>query len=303
MPLPLQIIDEDEIAQADSLLRANIETRVETLSGMTWGERLQLVGTDLWHVGLKLAVGAAIFIVGWWLVKRIVRLLGRLFEKWNVDTSLRTFVRSVTKTLLYFILFYVIIAWLGVNTSLFVAIFAAAGLAIGMAMSGVFQNIAGGIIVLRLRPFKCGDWIELEGQSGRVMDIRLFNTVLRTADNRTILLPNGNVATSVVCNTTSARTRRIEWPVSLHLGTDFEAVKWLLMEIMTAEKRINTIPAPEVVLNRLGVDTIDLLVHAWVATPDFWNVFWDINAVIYKTLPARGFPLGSAHNIEVTLTQ
>jgi small conductance mechanosensitive channel len=303
MPLPLQIIDEDEIVQADSLLRANIETRVETLSGMTWGERLQFVGTDLWHVGLKLVVGAAIFIVGWWLVKKIIKLLGRLFEKWNVDQALRTFVRSVTKTLLYFILFYIIIAWLGVNTSLFVAIFAAAGLAIGMAMSGVFQNIAGGIIVLRLRPFKCGDWRELEGQAGRVMDIRLFNTVLRTADNRTILLPNGNVATSVVCNTTSARTRRVEWAVSLHLGTDFEAVKWLLMEIMTAEKRINTIPAPEVVLNRLGADTIDLLIHAWVATPDFWGVFWDINAVIYKTLPARGFPLGFPQLLEVTLTQ
>jgi small conductance mechanosensitive channel len=303
MPLPLQIVDEDDIAQADSLLRASIETRVEKLSTMSWGDRFRLVGNDLWHVGLKIVIAVAIFIVGRWLIKRLARFLNVMLEKWKVDPSLRTFIRSLVKTFLFFVLFYIIIAWLGVNTSLFVAIFAAAGLAIGMAMSGVFQNIAGGVVVLMLKPFKCGDWIEIQGQSGRVMDIRLFTTILRTADNRTVTLPNGSVATSVGVNYTSARTRRLEWVLSLQLGVDFAAVRELLTEIVRAEKRINTIPAPEVVLNHLGTNTIEVLVHGWVATPDYWEIFWGINAKIYETLPARGFQLDSPESIDVSLTQ
>jgi small conductance mechanosensitive channel len=303
MPLPLQIVNEEEIAQADSLLRASIEDRVEVLSGMTWGERFRLVGNDMWHVCLKIVVAIAIFIVGRWLVKRLVRMIDTMLDRWKVDSSLRTFVRSATKTVLFFVLFYAIIAWLGVNTSLFVALFAAAGLAIGMAMSGVFQNIAGGVVVLSMKPFRCGDWIEIQGQAGKVMDIRLYETILRTADNRTISLPNSSVATSIVTNHTSARTRRLEWVLSLEIGTDFGAVQRLLIEILVADKRIGTIPAPEAVLNRIGVNAIEILVHGWVATPDYWDVYWVVGAAIYKTLPARGFALGTSESLDVTVSQ
>jgi small conductance mechanosensitive channel len=296
-------LNEDDIAEADSLFRANIETRVEAISSMKWKDGLKLVGGDLLHICFKIAVAVAIFIIGRWLISRMMRAMTRMFDRWKFDQSLRTFVRSSTKTVLYFILFYCVIAWLGVSTSMFVAMFAAAGLAIGMAMSGVFQNIAGGVVVLSIKPFKCGDWIELQGQAGTVMDIRLYQTILRTADNRTITLPNGGVATSVVSNHTSARTRRLEWPLSLALGCDFEAVRLLLMKIMATEKEINTIPAPEVVLNRIGASTIDILVHGWVATPDYWSVFWRINAVIYTMLPANGFPLDAPQSIDVTVNR
>jgi small conductance mechanosensitive channel len=301
MPLPLQIVNEQDIEQADSLFRASVEQRVETLTGMTWGQRFQLIGNDLWHVGLKIVVAAAIVIVGRWLIKRMANALGRMLEKWGVDPSLRTFIRSAAKTLLYFILFYLIIAWLGVNTSLFVALFAAAGLAIGMAMSGVFQNIAGGVMVLMLKPFKCGDWIELEGLAGKVMDIRLFNTVLRTADNRTILLPNGNVASSIVTNHTTARTRRLEWPVSLDLKSDFAAAQNVIMELLKAEKKINTVPAPEVVLNRITSDSIDILVHGWVSTTDYWEVYYRMSATIFETLSEKGFDMGTLQALKVTM--
>ncbi len=288
-------VDEAEIEQADSLLRAGLETRVKTFAGMTWEDRIHLILNDLWDVGLKIAVVIAIFIVGRWIIIRLVKLLDKIFERRRVDPSLRTFIRSLVNIFLFLVLFYLMIAWLGINTSLFVALFAAAGLAIGMAMSGVFQNFAGGVMILLLKPFKVGDWIELQGQAGTVMDIRLFNTVIRTADNKTILIPNGSVSTSIINNYNVAKTRRIEWTVSLALDTDFAAVSELLMSFIKADQRIMTVPAPEVVLSKLNVNSLDVMMHAWVASGDNLNVYHDINAKIYEALPKKGFhfPLSS----------
>ncbi len=303
MSLPMQIVSEKEIAKADSLFRVGLEHRMQNFAHMTWEERLRLIGYDMVHVGLKIVVAVAIIIVGRWLVRRLARGLDTAMNKWKIDPALHTFIRTIVKTLFYFVLFYIMIAWLGINTSLFVALFAAAGLAIGMAMSGVFQNIAGGVMILVLKPFSCGDWIELEGQAGKVMDVHLFNTVLRTADNRTILLPNGGVFTSVVSNHTSARTRRLEWPVSLELGTDFDAVQKVLLELVASDKRIHTSPVPEVLMVNLDPGSMDVLVRGWVETADYWDVFYKINSEIYKTLPASGFDLESAQSIRVTMQE
>jgi small conductance mechanosensitive channel len=171
-----------------------------------------------------------------------------------------------------------------------------------MALSGVFQNIAGGVMILLLKPFKVGDWIELEGQAGTVMDVRLFNTVLRTADNKTILLPNGSVSTSIVNNHNVARTRRLEWTVSLAIGTDFTAVHKVLMTLIKSEARIMTIPAPEVVLAKLNVNSLDIIVHGWVASGNYWDVLYKMNAEIYETLSKKGFDFPSS-SMAVTLTK
>ncbi len=303
MYLPLQMVDQTEIAQADSLFRAGLETRVQTFANMTWGERFSLIGNDLWDIGLKIVVAVAIIIVGRWIIRRVDKGLGKLFGRLKVDHALRTFFRSALKTLLYFIMIYIVVAWLGVNTSLFVVLFAAAGLAIGMAMSGMFQNVAGGVMVLVQKPFQCGDWIELEGVAGTVVDIRLFNTLLRTADNRTVSLPNGGVSTSVMTNYSSARTRRLEWAVSLSIGTDFDAVRKTLLNILAAEEKIVASPAPEVVMDKLNSDSIDVRIRGWVATADYWDVYYRLNEVIYKTLPEKEFDLAASQSINVTLSK
>ena len=294
-------VDREEIAQADSLFRAGVENRVQSLAHMTWEDRLRLIGNDLWHVGLKIVVAIAIITVGVWIIRRIVRWIDSLFGKGKLDLSLRTFLKSALKTFLYLILFYLVIAWLGVNTSLFVALFAAAGLAIGMAISGVFQNIAGGVMVLVIKPFKCGDWIEVQGQAGTVIDIRLFSTILRTADNKTILIPNSNVFTSIVTNHTSARTRRLEWAVPLESDTDFDDVRKTLLELFASDKRINTAPTPEVVMSRLNPGSMELLVHCWVATADYWGVFYEMNAAIFRTLKEKGFDMDSSQAMKITV--
>ncbi len=301
MYLPMQLVKEENIAHADSLFRANLGNRVQAFAHMSWEERLRLVSNDLWHVSLKIVVAVAIVIVGRWIVKRLARGLDALMNKWKIDPALHAFIRSVFKTLLYFVLFYAVISWLGVNTSLFVALFAAAGLAIGMAMGGVFQNMAGGVVVLMTKPFRCGDWVELQGVAGRVVDIRLFDTVLRTADNRTVTMPNGGVATSVMTNHTAARTRRLEWAVSLNLNSDFAGAHKLIMEILAADKKVLPDPLPEVVLNLITSDSIDLLARGWVATADYWDVYFRINAAIYETLTEKGFDMGTLTAMKISM--
>jgi small conductance mechanosensitive channel len=302
MFLPMQIpgIDQEQVARADSLLKADLAARAKTFAGMTWGERLDLVLNDLWHYGLKILVAVAIFIVGRWVIKRFAKLLNRIFEKRGIDTSLRTFLRSLIEIVLWMVLFYLMIAWLGVDTSLFVALFAAAGLAIGMAMSGVFQNFAGGVMILLLKPFKNGDWIEVQGQAGTVTDIRLFNTILKTSDNKTLLLPNGSVSTGMVNNYNVAGTRRLDWMLPLQLGTDFAAVRELLEGLVKAEPRVLADPAYQIELTKLNRDSIEITLYCWVESRDYWSVLYAMNQTIYKTLADNGFEYPSS-SLEVTI--
>lgn len=293
-PLQLPGVDQGDIAQADSLLRADIKTELAQLKGMTWGDRLHSVLGDLWDFGLKVMVVIAIFLVGRWLIRRIVRLLDVIFEKRRVDPSLRSFVRGLFSTFLYLVLFYLMIAWLGVNTSLFVALFAAAGLAIGMALSGVFQNFAGGVMILLLKPFHYGDWIEVQGQSGSVTDIRLFNTVLLTAENKTILIPNGSVSGSIVNNYNTARTRRLEWTVSFTPGTSLPDASKAVEAILRADSRILPEPSVEILTGKLNIGSLDLIAHGWVVAADVQDVFSDINARLYTELPAQGLAFPSS---------
>jgi small conductance mechanosensitive channel len=192
------------------------------------------------------------------------------------------------------------IAWLGVNTSLFVALFAAVGLAVGMAMSGVFQNLAGGVMILILKPFRVGDWIEVGEHSGAVIDINMFNTVLRTSDNRTILLPNGLSSTGIIDNYNVAKSRRLEWVVSLADGTDFIAARKLLAEIVAAEPKIMKNPQPEVIIVKLNPNALDVVVRGWVASRDYWEVMYRINSAIYTTMPENGFDFDSSQSIRIT---
>lgn len=293
-------LDEAELIARDSLVKAKFAARVKEFSGMSWEQRFETILHDLLHFGLKLLVVAAIFFVGRWLIRRIIRMIGNIFERRGVDPSLRTFLKSVVRILLYCVLFYIIISYLGINTTLFIAVFTAAGLAIGMALSGVFQNFAGGMMILLLKPFRVGDWIEIQGQSGTVMDIRLFNTVLRTGDNKTIILPNGSVSTSIVNNYNTARTRRVEWIVGLSYGTDFAMTHEIFTELLAGEKRILTTPAPLVALSNLGSGSLEVTLRAWVKSSDYWGVYYDINASIYSLVPDRGLSFPTS-KIDVNL--
>ena len=178
---------------------------------------------------------------------------------------------------------------LGVNTSSFLAMFASAGLAIGMALSGTLQNFAGGVILLLLRPYRIGDYITAQGQSGTVKAIGLFSTQLNTPDNRIIYVPNSAISTSIVDNYSQPTTRRVDWKISISYGDDIDVARKEILTMLTTDKRVLNDPAePMVVLAELGDSAIILSVRAWVANTDYWTLYWDINERIYKELPLKG---------------
>ena len=277
-----------EMIVPDSVQKAQL---IETVQKITTMDYRQLL-TDLVQEGgwilLKVVLALAIYFIGKQLIKWVVRIMDKAFERHNVETLLRSFLRSVVKVLLLLVLILAVVQTLGINTSSFLAIFASAGLAIGMALSGTLQNFAGGVILLLLRPYKVGDYIEAQGQSGTVASIGLFSTCLKTPDNQTIYVPNNAIATSIIDNYSQSETRRVDWTVTISYGDDVDVARREILAMLAADKRVLTETAPVVLVNSLGESSVKLSVRAWVANSDYWGLYFDMNEKIYKELPSKG---------------
>ena len=273
----------------DSVQKAHLTETVTKIFNTDYNALMNnLIEQALW-IGLKIILALAIYYVGKWITNWILRILDRSFERRNVDLSLRNFLRSMIKVVMTILVILAAIQTLGVNTSSFLAIFASAGLAIGMALSGTLQNFAGGVILLLLRPYRIGDYITAQGQSGTVKSIGLFSTQLSTPDNRIIYVPNSAISTSIVDNYSQPTTRRVDWKVSISYGDDVDVARKEILAMLTADKRVLKEPAePVVVLSELGNSAIVLAVRAWTATDDYWGVFFDLNERMYKELPQKG---------------
>lgn len=209
----------------------------ESLKGLGFEELISTVTNSLISFGLRLMLAIFVFYVGKFLISRIFKTVFRVMTHRKVDASLTTFVLSLVRISLYFFLIIIIIGILGVETSSFIAIFASAGMAIGMALSGTLQNFAGGVLILLLKPYKVGDFIEVQGFTGTVKSIQLFNTVINTVDNKAIILPNGALSTSSINNYSLEDYRRVDWSVSLAYGTDIEKAKEAMLKIVSSDIR------------------------------------------------------------------
>ena len=272
----------------DSVQKAQLTETVTKIFSTDYNALLNnLIEQALW-IGLKIILALAIYYVGKWITRWIIRILDRSFERRNVDLSLRNFLRSMIKVVMTILVILAAIQTLGVNTSSFLAIFASAGLAVGMALSGTLQNFAGGVILLLLRPYRIGDFITAQGQSGTVKAIGLFSTQLSTPDNRIIYVPNSAISSSIVDNYSQPTTRRVDWKVSISYGDDIDVVRKEILAMLTQDKRVLNDPAPIVVLAELGNSAVILSVRAWAANADYWDLFWGINERIYKELPQKG---------------
>lgn len=272
----------------DSVQKAQLTETVTKIFTTDYNALLNnLIEQALW-IGLKIVLALAIYYVGKWVTRWIIRILDRSFERRNVDLSLRNFLRSMIKVVMTILVILAAIQTLGVNTSSFLAIFASAGLAVGMALSGTLQNFAGGVILLLLRPYRIGDFITAQGQSGTVKAIGLFSTQLSTPDNRIIYVPNSAISSSIVDNYSQPTTRRVDWKVSISYGDDIDVVRKEILAMLTQDKRVLNDPAPIVVLAELGNSAVILSVRAWAANADYWDLFWEINERIYKELPQKG---------------
>lgn len=272
----------------DSVQKAQLTETVTKIFSTDYNALLNnLIEQALW-IGLKIILALAIYYVGKWITRWIIRILDRSFERRNVDLSLRNFLRSMIKVVMTILVILAAIQTLGVNTSSFLAIFASAGLAVGMALSGTLQNFAGGVILLLLRPYRIGDFITAQGQSGTVKAIGLFSTQLSTPDNRIIYVPNSAISSSIVDNYSQPTTRRVDWKVSISYGDDIDVVRKEILAMLTQDKRVLNDPAPIVVLAELSNSAVILSVRAWAANADYWDLFWGINERIYKELPQKG---------------
>lgn len=279
----------EQLIVPDSIQKAHLANVVTKITQTDYQQLVNdLLSQAMW-IGLKILLALAIFFVGKWITNWIIRILNRAFERKNVDLSLRNFLRSMIKVVMMILVILAAIQTLGINTTSFLAIFASAGLAVGMALSGTLQNFAGGVILLLLRPYRVGDYITAQGQSGTVKNIGLFSTQLSTPDNRIIYVPNSSISTSIVDNYSQPTTRRIDWNVSITYGDDVDTAREAILAMLNADKRVLHEPAePMVVVAELSSSAVILKVRAWSANDDYWTLFWDINEKIYKELPAKG---------------
>lgn len=234
-------------------------------------------------LGSKLLIAIIVFFIGRWLVRRCCRLVVKIMEKKQVEASLFSFIRSLVNITLNFLFVIILISILGIETSSFIALFASAGVAVGMALSGTLQNFAGGVMILLFKPFKVGDFIEAQGQSGTVKEIQIFNTIMATADNKIIIIPNGGLSTGIMKNYSKEENRRVDWEFGIGYGDSYDKAKMVITKLIESDSRILKDPAYFIALTSLGESSVNIVVRAWVKAPDYWGVFFDMNEKVYKT--------------------
>lgn len=208
------------------------------LKGLSLDDAIEKIANGLVSFGFKLLIAILVFYVGRFIIKKLYKMTLKVMTGRKMDASLTTFVLSLIKMVLYFILIITIIGILGIETSSFLAIFASAGVAIGMALSGTLQNFAGGVLILLMKPYKVGDYIEAQGYAGTVKSIQLFHTIINTVDNKAIIIPNGGLSTGSINNYSLESYRRVDWTISLSYDTDLVAAKNAIMKMIERDNRI-----------------------------------------------------------------
>lgn len=249
--------------------------------------------------GMKVLGAIVVLIVGLWVIKFIVRGVNTAVEKKISDPSLTSFIKSFVSMLLKVLLVISIMTMIGIQMTSFIAILGAAGLAVGMALSGTLQNFAGGVMVLTFHPFKVGDYIQALGHAGTVKEIQLFNTILNTPDNVTIIIPNGKIYSESIVNYSKEAQRRVDFVFGIGYEQDYDTAKATLMELIEANELILKTPAPFVALKEMADSSVNIVVRVWVDAPNYWSVFFDMNEKVFKTFNLKGinipFPQMDVH--------
>ena len=281
------------IIPADSLdLKGSAEKFVEKVTTTPADVLLKELGNDALQFGLKVLAALAIYFIGAWVIKRIKKLLGNIFERRKTDKAIASFTMSLVSISLTIILIILTVGTLGVNTTSLAAILAAGGMAIGMALSGTVQNFAGGIMLLVFKPFKAGDFIETQGFSGTVSEVNIVSTKLTTTDNRVIVLPNGSLSSGTINNISQNPIRRLEWKIGVEYGSNIDQARKVILGILNADARVlhgkDAPDEPNVKLSGLLDSSVEIQARCWVRTDDYWNLLWEVNELIYNELPKNG---------------
>ena len=240
------------------------------------------------EAGKSILLAVVLAVIGRYAIKFVNKLVARMLEKRNVEPTVQSFLKSFVNITLITLLIITVVGTLGVNTTSLAALLASAGLAVGMAFSGNLQNLAGGIILLFLKPFKIGDFIEVQGVSGFVKAIQIFHTILTTTDNKELYIPNGALSSGNITNYTKNNLRRVDFTISVEYGTDTEKVKEVTLELLKQDERIMQEPAPFIAVKELANSSVDFVLRVWTKASDYWDVFFDTNERIYSEFNKQG---------------
>ncbi len=249
--------------------------------------------------GIKIIAALIIFIVGRWIAKLLRNILERIMRKGKVDETLISFVGHLTYILLITIIVIAALNQLGIQTTSFIAIIGAAGLAVGLALQGSLANFAAGVLMIIFRPFKVGDYIEAGGTAGTVNEITVFTTILTTPDNRVIIVPNAKITGDNIINYSAKDKRRMDLVCGVSYGDNLQKVKDVLNDVLMKESRVLKDPEPTIGVLELADSSVNFAVRPWVRTSDYWLVFFDLKEAIKKRFDEEGisipFPQRDVH--------
>jgi len=245
-----------------------------------WVEKLTDFGT---LYGMKIVASLAILIIGRIVVGILTRVIGRLMRKSNADETLIKFILSLTKIALMTFVIISAVGALGVQTTSFVAIIGAAGLAVGFALQGTLSNFAAGVMLIIFRPFKSGDFVEAGGTSGSVEAVHIFNTVFKTPDNKLVTVPNSGVISSNITNYSAKDTRRVDLVFGIGYDDDIKKAKEIFERLLNEDSRVLKDPAPTVAVSELADSSVNFVVRPWVNTADYWGVYFDLTEKVKLT--------------------
>ena len=240
---------------------------------------------------INIAIAIAIYIVGSWVAKQLVAFVDKLMRLKKLDEALHGFLHAILSTLLKFIVVLIAIEQLGIDTTSLLALLGAAGLAVGLALKDSLSNFASGVMLIVFKPFQIGHFVEAGGVSGTIEKITVFNTIMRSPDNKEIIVPNSHIYGGTITNYSAKPTRRVDLVVGIGYDDDIKKARDLLLEIMANDERILKDPEPVVALDELGDSSVNFVVRPWVKSADYWDVKWDTLAQVKTTFDANGISI------------
>jgi len=271
--------------------------------GFTWDEVITLLKTTGLDFAINLATAIVIFFVGRIIVRLLTRGMRKVMEQQDVDKTLVSFVSNFVSMVLLIFVIIAAISALGIQTTSFIAILGAAGLAIGLALQGSLSNFAAGVLIVLFRPYKAGDWIEAAGVSGSVEEVQMLTTVLKTGDNKQVIVPNSQIMDSIITNYSTNDKRRVDMTVGVSYEDNLDKVRKTLEELVSADDRILDDPACTIAVSELADSSVNFVLRPWVATADYWGVKSDLTEAIKKRFDEEGisfpFPQQDVHLYKV----
>jgi len=281
-------------------MESSIESLTKPLSSIDWTQFYELGA----HFGLKLITALAIFVIGRWVARRLSRLLEKGMEKAGTDATLIVFLHNIVYVGLLVFVILAAVGQLGVQTTSFLAVLGAAGLAVGLALQGSLANFAAGVLIIIFRPFKVGDFIEAGGVAGAVKAISIFTTTLHTPDNKVIIVPNAQVNSGTITNYSANDTRRVDMVMGVSYGDDLDKVRSVIKEVLDADERVLKDPAPLIAVLALADSSVNFAVRPWAKATDYWGVFFDVQERVKKRFDQEGisipFPQQDVHIHQVS---